>query len=435
MGDSSELINVGAAELVRQMRAGLATPSGVLSACLDRIADREPVVEAWQHLDAEGARQKSRALDVVPFTGALHGVPIGIKDIIDTADMPTGLGSTIFQNRYPNEDADAVQLLRAAGAVVVGKTVSTEFAYFTPGKTHNPHDPSRTPGGSSSGSAAAVADRMVPIALATQAAGSTIRPASFCGVWAYKTSFGRWPIRGSLQLYPNLDTLSIYARHVEDLILVDSVLATAGQKALQQIPDSPRIGVFTPPAAHWALADETTRRALDAAAAHLAHAGAKIVHARVPDQYEQALAASETILGYEVVRGMRFVPAAEHAHLSQVMRDVLRGGENISDEQYRAALQLGEVARHAADEMLDQFDFVLAPGAIGEAPVGLGSTGNPIFIRVWNFLHAPSANVPLFRGPAGMPVGIQIICRRGADERLLAGLRWIEQTFTTPLQL
>jgi amidase len=434
MGSSTDLLNAGAAELARLIRQGKTKPTAVLAACLERIAEREPVVQAWEYLDVAAARRRAAALDAQAPDGPLHGVPIGIKDIIDTADMPTGLGSPIFADRRPAQDARIVERLKAAGAVIPGKTVTTEFAYFTPGKTHNPLDPRRTPGGSSSGSAAAVADRMVPVAIATQAAGSTIRPASFCGIWAFKPTYMRWPIRGSLQLYPTLDTLSVYARKVEDLALIDSVVAEAGQKPLPPV-EKPRIGVFTPPASHWAHADETCRRALQAAAKHLAAAGAVVTPAPEVEGYKAALAASEAVLAYEVIRGMSFVAEADRGRLSRVMQDVLASGKKVSDAQYEAALAHGKATREAADTTLSQFDAVLAPGATGEAPVGLQSTGSPIFIRTWNFLHVPSGNVPLCKGPSGMPLGLQLLAPRGRDEQLLGVLRWIEGTFAGPLQL
>jgi Asp-tRNA(Asn)/Glu-tRNA(Gln) amidotransferase A subunit family amidase len=429
-----DLATFGAAALARQIRAGDITSRAAVSACLDRIAEREAEVQAWQYLDRDYALRQADTRDATAPAGLLHGVPIGIKDILDTADMPTGLGSPLLSDRRPSDDSVAVQRLRAAGAVIVGKTVSTEFAYFTPGKTRNPHDPSRTPGGSSSGSAAAVADNMVPVAIATQAAGSTIRPASFCGIWAYKPTFDRWALRGSLQLYPTLDTLSIYGRKVEDLALIDRVLAEKGQTPLPKI-ERPRIGVFTPPASHSAQVDNTWRRAVDVAARHFGAAGAEIVPAPVPEGYEAVLAACETVLAYEAVNGMSFVSEADQARISPIMRNLLAAGRRITDAQYDAALRLGEQTREAADAVLGQFDAVLAPGATGEAPVGLDSTGNPVFIRTWNFLHTASANVPLCAGPNGMPIGVQMLCARGADERLLSVLGWIEPTVGTPLPL
>jgi len=430
----ADLTALGAAEITRRIGTGATTATAVTKACLDRIALRESVVQAWEHLDADGALRRAADLDRAGGAEPLHGVPVGIKDIIDTADMPTRLGTEICRERRPTEDATCVQRLRSAGAVVVGKTVTTEFAYFTPGKTRNPHDPRRTPGGSSSGSAAAVADRMVPIAIATQAAGSTIRPASFCGIWAFKPSYGRWPNRGSLLLYPTLDTLSVYGRCVDDLALVDAVLAAERPEPPPAI-SRPRIGVFVPPPSHWRLAEDVCRQALEAATRHLADAGAVIEPLAVPAGYEDALAASETVLAYEAAAAISFIPDSERPRISAVMREMLAQGERISNGEYSAAIEEGRTARRAADDALASFDAVLAPGATGEAPVGLGSTGNPIFIRVWNFLHVPASNIPLFVGPAKMPIGVQLIGARNRDEHLLGVLAWVERSLSVPFNL
>jgi Asp-tRNA(Asn)/Glu-tRNA(Gln) amidotransferase A subunit family amidase len=426
-----ELMALGAAKIAHLVASKQLTAVGVTKASLARISEREPDVQAWEYLDAKGALRQAQDVDRHGRSGPLSGVPVGIKDIIDTRDMPTRLGSEICAERRPVRDAACVERLRNAGAVIVGKTVTTEFAYFTPGKTRNPLDLRRTPGGSSSGSAAAVADRMVPIAIATQAAGSTIRPASFCGIWAFKPSHGRWPNEGALLLYPTLDTLSVYGQCVDDLALVDSVLALAAPTSLRAL-DRPHIGLFVPPDTHWSFATPDCRQALESSASALRASGAMVEPMPVPDGYEAALAASEVVLGFEAAEAIKFIPDSERHRISSVMREMLELGTRITVPQYRAALEHRRAASLASDELLHKFDAVLSPGATGEAPEGLSSTGNPIFIRVWNFLHKPAANVPMSTGTSGMPVGVQMLAAKDRDIDLLSALRWIERTLSTP---
>lgn len=419
-----QILQLSGAELVSRMRERSLRVPQVANSFLARIDECEADVQAWQYIHPEAVRATADELDGQSEAGLLYGLPIGIKDIIDTHDMPTGLGSPVFSNRQAGQDAYIVERLRQAGAIAFGKTVTTEFAYFSPGKTRNPHDLSRTPGGSSSGSAAAVAARMVPVAIATQAAGSTIRPASFCGIWAFKPTFGRWPIRGSLKLYETLDTLSVYANVVEDLILIDRVVAK--EQGVIPVVQAPRIAVFDPPASHQSRASNEWQAAVKAASEKFIRAGAQLERVTAPDWYEACLASSETVLMYEAVRGMAFVPDDKRPQLSKTMRDLLSQGSTISESQYREALEQGDYARSQADALFERYDALLAPGATAEAPVGIQSTGDPIFIRTWNFLHVPSANAPAHHGSNDLPLGVQLIAGRGKDEHLLAVLRWAE---------
>jgi Asp-tRNA(Asn)/Glu-tRNA(Gln) amidotransferase A subunit family amidase len=414
-----------------EIAAGRLTAEALVESCLARIAEREPTVGAWEFLDRVQARTQARALDRGPRRGPLHGVPVGIKDIIDTQDMPTGCGSPIYRDRRCAWDAACVALLRAAGAVILGKTVTTEFAYFQPGKTANPHNSQHTPGGSSSGSAAAVADRMVPAALGTQTAGSIIRPAAFCGVVGYKPTFGSFSLAGIKPFSPSLDTLGVFARAVEDLPLLRRALLGAEEQSPPPAP--PRIGLCR--TAHWSVAEPATHNAIEQAATQLAAAGAAVTETEGAADFGALTEAQKIIMAFEAARSYASELLFHKAAVSTKLRELAAAGLACPMADYGRAQALAEDARRKLDDRFREVDVMLAPSAIGEAPKGLGATGDPIFNRTWTLLHVPTITLPLFTGPSGLPAGIQLIGRRGDDARLIAAAAWVARncgTFADP---
>ncbi|MBI5067110.1 MAG: amidase [Deltaproteobacteria bacterium] len=410
-----------AAEAVPLLARGNLTAEALVRACLERIAAEEPRVQAWEHLDAGLALSRARQADAAGRPGPLHGLPVGVKDVIDTADMPTARGSPLFAGRRPAADAACVAALRRAGAVVLGKTVTTELAYYAPGKTRNPHDPARTPGGSSSGSAAAVAACMVPAALGTQTAGSTIRPASFCGVVGLKPSHGLVSLEGVSPFAPvTLDTIGLFTRSARDLPLL---LAALGAPILgAQVPARPRIGVARTEA--WPLAGQASREAVARAARALAAAGAEVEDA--PDDWTGLSEAQRTVMAFEAAAAWGETAAREGARLSPQFREIVAAGAAVAPAAYREARALAAAARARLPAVFARFDVLLGASALGEAPPGLGATGDPAMNRIWTLLGLPCLSLPAGRGPAGMPVGVQLVGPPGGDELLVAAGRWAE---------
>ena len=385
--------------------------------CLGQIAERDPVVQAWEVLDAAGALAEARRIDALRDRPLLCGLPVGIKDLIDTADLPTAYGSPLHRGHRPQQDAECVRRLRDAGAVVLGKTVTTEFAVYSPGKTRNPRDPSRTPGGSSSGSAAAVADGMVPVALGSQTAGSVIRPASYCGVVGFKPTYGALPLRGVHPLAPSLDTLGFFVRAVEDIPLVMSVLSGAAPVPIRSA--KPRLGICRTEA--WPRAAPGTQKAIEDAAAML---GAREVE--LGPAFEGLIDAQIAIMGAEASQALRDKP---ESGLSAKLRDFLKEGAKVTPERLRAARDQAGRCRRELDGIFANVDALLTPAAPAEAPEGLGATGDPIFCRLWTLLGTPSISLPVLSGPAGLPIGLQAIGPRDRDGDLLSAAAWIEGAF------
>ena len=412
--------------IAQQIAAGRLSAEELVSGCLERIAAREPVVGAWHHLDRDAALAAARHSDASPPRGPLHGVPIAVKDLIDTVDMPTGYGSAIYQGHRPAADAACVALARSAGAIVIGKTVTTEFACFTPGKTANPHNPAHTPGGSSSGSAAAVADGMVPLAFGTQTAGSIIRPASFCGVVGFKPSFGLIARAGVKPLCDSLDTIGTMARDVADAAFFAGIVA--GRPALRDIamPSAPpRIGRYRTPM--WDEADPSTIAALDHAHAALDRAGAKVVDVDVPAEHRGLTAAQEAVMGFELVRGLAHERLRHAAELSPPLGQMLDAGMAVGADEYDAALAETSAAGEGLDAFFGPCDVLLTPAAPGAAPHGLGYTGNPVFNRMWTLLGVPCVTLPAVWSDTGLPTGIQLVARVGQDVRLMAAALFVER--------
>jgi len=411
------LAGLGAAEAVQLLARREISSEELVRALLARIEVEEPRVGAWQLVDAEGALLAARRLDRARDRPPLCGLPVGVKDIIDTAGLATERGSPIHAGRVPERDAEAVARLRAAGAIVLGKTVTTEFAYYRPGKTRNPHDPARTPGGSSSGSAAAVAASFVPAALGTQTAGSVIRPASYCGVVGMKLTHGLVPLDGVSPLAASLDTLGLFARHPADLppLLEALGVASAGE---ERGAGPPRIGLSR--TEQWALATPASRTVVEGAAAALARAGAEVREVELGPEFRGLFEAQKTIMAVEVARSFAELLRLREGDLSPVLRNLIRVGEATPPREYAAALELARGGRSALPGALGGCDALLTPAALGEAPLGLESTGDPAFCRVWTLLGAPCVAVPAGRGSAGMPVGVQLVGAPGRDHALAA---------------
>jgi len=418
---TASLTALGAAEAVACLRRGEISSEALVADCLRLIEREDPRVGAFEHLDPAEALAQARRIDLLPEKPPLAGLPVAVKDIFDTHDLPTERGSEAFRGRRPARDAEVVARLRAAGAVILGKTVTTELAFYRPGKTRNPHDVSRTPGGSSSGSAAAVAARLAPAAIGTQTAGSIIRPASFCGVVGFKPTFGAVPLDGVSPFAPSLDTFGLFVRGVEDLPLL---LAAAGAPAeVPALRGPPRLAVCRTD--RWPLAEPATRAALEGAAQALARAGAKVEDLDLGPEFEGLADAQRTIMAAEGARTLREIRERHAPLLSRVLLDFLAEGERVTPE--REALAREQAARCGArlPEVFARFDALLTPAAPGEAPAGLESTGDPAFDRIWTLLGTPCASLPLARGPAGLPVGVQVVGAPGKDGALVEACGWI----------
>jgi Asp-tRNA(Asn)/Glu-tRNA(Gln) amidotransferase A subunit family amidase len=421
---ATRLNELSATEIVRGIAAREITAAQVVGDCLARIVAREPTVHAFAHVDPELALRQARALDRGPARGALHGVPVGIKDVIDTADQPTEMGSPIYRGHRPATDAACVALLRAAGAVILGKTVTCEFAGMTAGPTVNPHDGARTPGGSSSGSGAAVADLMLPAALGTQTGGSVLRPAAYCGVIGYKPTFGAFNRAGLKFAAESLDTIGLMARTIDDVALVTSVLLGGKPAAPVPLGAAPRIGLCRTPL--WDTADPETRHAVEDAAERLARAGATLRDITLPDQFAGLKsAARETINNYERSKSMAAEWASHRDLISPKLSRCIALGMDMPHAEYLGAIELGERCRAQLPAVFEGLDILLAPCVKGEAPVGLESTGDPGFQAIWTILHVPTMSLPTHRGPSGLPVGIQLVGARYGDQRLFACAKWV----------
>jgi len=414
------LETLGAQEAVRRLARRELSAQALVAACLDRIASVEPRVHAWAWLEPELAMRQARAADARPRP-PLYGLPVGVKDIIDTADFPTACGSAVYRDRRPARDAACVTALRAAGAVILGKTATTEFAFYSPGPTANPRRLSHTPGGSSSGSAAAVAANMVPAALGTQTAGSILRPASFCGVFGFKPTFGRLAMEGIHPLAPSLDTLGVFARAVEDVPLLLGALGLDVPAVPLTAP--PRVGLWRSEV--WQLATPAAQRCVEAAAHALGDAGAVVRDVEVAVEAGSLAEAQTTVMAFEAARALSALRGAHAEALSSTLRTFLDEGAATPPARYRAALSLAEAGRARAEEVFRDVDVLLTPSAPGEAPFGLAATGDPAFNRIPTLLGLPCLSVPGAVGPGGLPVGLQLVGPSGADAALLAVASWV----------
>ncbi|MFC3106452.1 amidase [Undibacterium arcticum] len=420
------LHELGIADAAQAIRDKRISATELAQDCLARIKQREAEVGAWQFVDPDSVLEQARKLDAQPGQGPLHGVPIGVKDIINTADMPTEYGSPIYRAHRPRMDAAPVALLRRAGALIVGKTVTTEFAFFKPGKTCNPRNPKHTPGGSSSGSAAAVADRMVPGALGSQTAGSLIRPASYCGVVGYKPTYGDFDLTGVKGLAHSLDTLGTLTRSVTDAALLRAALLELAPEP-EEVSSAwaPSIGLCR--TASWLDASSETRDGLEKLALSLSLMGARVGEVSLPDSFSRFPSLQKTLMAYEVARSLAYEYDTAREQLSGSIRELIEFGTDIDRNDYVHALCSAEQGARQIEPVLEQWDILLAPSAPGAAPAGVDATGDPIFSRMWMLLGLPTISLPAFNSANGLPIGVQLVGARFGDERLLRAARWVER--------
>lgn len=423
------LHQLGVAEAARRVRAGALSAADLLAACLARIAATEPAVQAWVHVDEVGARAAARHLDAGAragrFLGPLHGVPVGIKDIIDVAGMPTTGGAGAWAHTRPDRDAGAVARLRAAGAVIVGKTATTEFAYRAPAATRNPWNLEHTPGGSSSGSGAAVAARMVPVALGTQTAGSVLRPAAYCGVVGLKGTHGLVPVDGVIPLAWSLDHVGVLARSVEDAALVLSVMA--GAPVLPSPGRPPRLAVAP---ALLARAEPATAAHLQAVADALARAGAVVTEVALPASFADIHAAGAAVLEMEAAT---YHEPGWHKHAQEyreATRTMIESGLRQPAVAYVRADRARCRFRDDVMPLLDAHDALLSPTAPGPAPAGLAWTGDASFCAPWTSAGVPSITVPSGVAASGLPEAVQLTAAAGRESRLLTAAAWCEQVLS-----
>jgi Asp-tRNA(Asn)/Glu-tRNA(Gln) amidotransferase A subunit family amidase len=428
----TDILALSVCELAHQVAQRTLSAEAVAHAYIQRIEAQEAVLHAWQYFDAAQVLAQARGIDAASSAaGPLAGVPVAVKDVMDTADMPSGYGSPIYAAHRPLVDAAAVAAVRAAGGIVLGKTVTTEFATFKPGPTVNPRSPRlnepHTPGGSSSGSAAAVAAGMAPVAFGTQTAASIVRPASYCGIVGYKPTFGTLPTAGVKPLSPSLDTIGVLTRRVDDAAFFVGILAR--RDFVIEKAGSLRVGVCSTP--YWDAATPASRQALSHAARLLEAAGATVADAVLPQACDNLADVQSAIMSYEA--SLAYVPEYQTRRndLSEPFRDILAAGAALGGARYVALQSQAEQGRHALATLFDRFDVLLAPSAPGEAPAGLASTGDPIFSRMWTLLGNPCVNVPVGTGPAGLPLGVTVIGPRWRDEVALSAAARLEQAVGT----
>ena len=434
------LNDISATQAVDKIRKGEITSEELVQDCLDKIEQIDGETEAWAYLNPDYALEQARRLDIIRQAGdpmgPLHGIPVGIKDIIDTAHVPTELGTPIHSGRIPFRDAWVVSRLRQAGAVIMGKTVTTELATYAPGKTKNPHDPNRTPGGSSSGSAAAVASNMAPVALGSQTNGSVIRPAAFCGVFGFKPSFGMIPRTGVLKQSSPLDQLGVFARSMDDVALLTQVLAGYDEVdpsttylravpplvsvAAEDPPLPPKIGFVKTPV--WDRADDMCKDAHEELCESL---GENI------EEIELSLSFGHVLDHHKIIMetDLAYSYAHDYERAKDLLSDSLRGqierGLGYSAVAYQRALAQQAILDVILTELFQVYDALLTPSASGEAPIGLDNTGDPSFCTIWTFCGVPALNIPVFKGENGMPIGTQLVGAKNDDARLLRTANWL----------
>jgi Asp-tRNA(Asn)/Glu-tRNA(Gln) amidotransferase A subunit family amidase len=430
---------ISATEAAAAIRDGKVTSEELVAACLDYIKTLEEKLGAWTFLDTEHALSQARAADRAQQAGRalglLHGIPVGVKDIFDTKDMPTEDGTVLHAGRQPMEDATAVVRLREAGAIILGKTVTTELAVYAPGKTRNPHDLERTPGGSSSGSAAAVAAGMVPLAIGTQTNGSVIRPAAFCGVYGYKPTFGLISRHRVLQQSRPLDQIGVFARTIEDTALIAEAMVgfddrdpdtrlRAGPALVatlsEEPPVQPRLAFVKTRV--WEEADTDTREAFAELVEHL---GDKVGEVELPGIFNDAVEQHRMIMEADLARSFEREYRRGKDKLSDILKEMIERGQKVLAVDYNNAVSRIPVFNHTLDKVFEWHDAILTPATTGEAPVGLASTGSPIFCTLWTLCGMPAITLPILQGSHGMPMGVQLVGRRGDDARLLRTARWL----------
>jgi Asp-tRNA(Asn)/Glu-tRNA(Gln) amidotransferase A subunit family amidase len=436
MADPADLTALAARE---RLAAGALRAVELTDACLRRIQAQEPTIQAWAALDEQFALQQAQQLDLYRQTGRplgpLHGLPVGVKDIIDTRDLPTENGNPFDAGRRPEADAAVVARLRAAGAVILGKTTTTECAYLAPAKTRNPHNPEHTPGGSSAGSAAAVASGMLPLAIGTQTGGSVIRPAAYCGVVGFKPSFGLIPRSGVLRTSRHLDTVGTFARTIEDAALLADVLAGHDpadpdtrpaaaprllETALSEPPVTPQLAFVRTPA--WSSIEADCAEGFGELVEALGDACDEV---ELPSIFAEGATAHRCIMLAEIAHNLRHYHAQGADRLARETREAIEQGRTIAATDYLAARDWREPLYAGLGEIFERYDAIVTPATAGEAPAGLQSTGSAAFCALWSFLGVPAVTLPLMTGAHGLPIGVQLVGRRNDDGRLLRTARWL----------
>ena len=435
-----DLSLLGAAEAASALSEGRISSKELVAACLARIEADEERVQAWAFLDPEHALRQARDADLRRREGRplgpLHGIPVGVKDIIDTQDMPTEDGTVLHAGRTPVEDATVVWMLRAAGAIIIGKTVTTELATYAPGKTRNPHNPAHTPGGSSSGSAAAVAAHMVPLAIGTQTNGSVIRPAAYCGVVGYKPSFGLVSRHGILKQSRPLDQVGVMARSVEDVaFLAEQIIGydendpdtrplprpLLRETALQEPPVPPTLAFVKTPM--WKLADAQCQEAFAELVAHL---GDRVEEFTLPAAFKDAWKWHQTVMEADLAKNYEAEYEQGRDKLSEALRGQIERGRRVRAVDYNKSLDKVPALSSGLNELFEhRYEAILTPAAAGTAPRGLESTGSPAFCTLWTLCGLPAITLPLMQGADGLPLGVQLVGPRGGDARLLRTARWL----------
>jgi len=437
---------LSAVEAVAAIREGALSSEELVQACLDCIAELEPQVGAWAHLDVEFALEQARQADNLhslgQATGTLHGLPVGVKDIIDTEDLPTENGCQLDAGRTPGRNATVVDLLQQAGAVILGKTVTAELATHSPGKTTNPHDPTRTPGGSSSGSAASVAAGMVPLAIGTQTNGSVIRPAAYCGIYGFKPSFGRISRSRILTVSRNLDSVGVFARTLTDTaLLADALMQYDSQDPDMQLrahpqlsnimaeepPLVPRLAFVRTP--RWDQVETSSKDAFRELIEHLnAQHPEHVAIIDLGSNFNQAYEAHARIMYADLATNFARRYRDGKSKLSSRLCESIERGQQILAQDYITALGQVKDYNGMLEEILQEYDAILTPSAFTEAPADLTVTGDPAMCTIWSLCGVPAVTLPLFNGPNNMPLGAQLVAARGDDARLLRTARWLLET-------
>lgn len=440
-----KLLELSASAAVAAIDAGQTNSEELVQAYIDQINAYEESVGAWAHFDAEQALVQARVADKLRKsgnrTGPLQGIPVGVKDVFDTHDYPTEDGTIIHKGRTPAGDAGSVEFLRKAGAIIMGKTVTTEYAYFSPGKTKNPHDPKRTPGGSSSGSAAAVAANMVPLAIGTQTNGSVIRPASFCGVVGFKPSYGSISRHRTLLQSLTLDQVGVFARDVGDAALMAEALmqydprdpsmkTRMAPNILELIKEGPlvppRLAFIKTPA--WDQADSDVQEGFSELVSFL---GDSVEEIDLTHLLEEVYEWHQIIMEADIAKNFKKDYVRSKEAMSPVLCELIERGNSYLAVEYNVAVEHIKALNTAMDEIMSEYDAILTPATIGEAPLGLESTGSPIFCTPWTFCGMPSITLPLLQGSNNMPIGVQLVSERGDDARLLRTADWLTNLVTS----
>jgi Asp-tRNA(Asn)/Glu-tRNA(Gln) amidotransferase A subunit family amidase len=425
-----DIFRLGVREAEEAITTRHTTSTAYTRSCIQRILEKENIVQAWQWFDAERAVKLAEAADnkiEEVRRGPLHGLPVGIKDIFDTRNIPTEMGSPLFKGNVPKASAQVVEKLEHVGGFVMGKTVTAEFAFLSPGKTSNPWNPTHTPGGSSSGSAAAVAAGFVPAALGTQTNSSIIRPAAFCGIVGFKPSQGTIANHGTLDYSPTLDQTGVFTRSVADAAWVTSCIADTQNRVSREITalaEKPKLAAVRSPV--WTRSEEAQRRIFADNVKKLRESGAEVVETELPTAFNQAHPCLRRIMAYEAAQFFRELQARSREKISAVLNAFLDEGSGISDSVYQDALRLRGQLQEDLSAFLKEFDVVITPAANGEAPASLESTGDPAFCTIWTLCGVPAITIPTGLGPQGLPLGLQIVGGYRNDDKLLAIACWCE---------